>query len=135
MNMNRFLSCCLLIIGSLVIVSCASRADSKLIDKESGTYEVSVQSYQDCGGIWHGKNMCIENLRPQIYSLGSDICGKKPYAIGDCAEREGPDGREVYCVVQCNQPTKVNKSVLQKARLCQEKGGIWIDNRCELDLS
>ena len=135
MTHNRLLSLCFLAIIALLVVSCGTKANSRLIDSKYGLYEVSVQNYGDCGGIWHGKNMCIENLRPQITSLGADICGKQPNAIRDCAERDGASGREVYCMVECNAPPRVANSVIRKARLCQERGGVWIDNRCELDLS
>ena len=132
---NRLLPFLLLAAMAVAVASCGTKANSRAIDGQQGVYEVSVRNYGDCGGIWHGKSMCIENLRPQITSLAADVCGKKPNAVRDCSEREVSEGREVFCTVECNEPPKVSSSVIRKARLCQERGGIWIDDRCEIDLS
>lgn len=132
---NRLLSFCCLAALAILVASCGTKANSHLIDGKYGLYEVSVQNYGNCGGIWHGKNMCIENLRPQITGLGADICGKTPHAIRDCSERDVEKGREVFCMIECNKPPKVSNSIIRKARLCQERGGIWIENRCEIDLT
>ena len=134
--MNRFICFLLYSLALVIAVSgCArTKVDTKLLDRKYQVYEVSVQSFEECGGLWHGSESCIANLKPQVRGVASSLCGKSPESIHSCGERDSDKGRQVFCVVECSKRPNVDESVLKRAERCQKQGGIWINNRCELDI-
>jgi len=120
---------------ALALSGCArSKVQTQLIDRKYQVYEVAMQSFEECGGLWQGSETCVANLRPQIRGVAGSLCGKPPARIHSCATREAAEGRQVYCVVECNQRPDVDDNVLQRAERCQRQGGVWVNDRCELNL-
>ena len=120
---------------TLILTSCAkTKVQTKVLDRKYQVYEVALKSFEDCGGLWQGSETCVANLRPQVRAVATSLCGKPPSKIHSCSTREAESGREVYCVVECSELPNVNESVLIKAERCQQQGGVWVNDRCELKL-
>ncbi len=115
---------------------------------DGNTWQVNASNVSaDCNG-YSSAASCIGVLQPKVELHATEICGKKPYRIFLCEKLgnavNGLAG--IGCKVQCNEGTQVqivgDKSqadtspptadVVSKARKCQAKGGVWLNNSCQV---
>ena len=125
-------------------VSCTGVRDRMLSD--GNTWAIWVKDIGECNG-YSSADTCINNLESQVAARGSRICGKDPHRVYGCVKTSNPG---VECKVQCEpnvrreivepvqpEPRKnvgASKDVLKKAKKCQKKGGVWVNNSCQIIL-
>jgi hypothetical protein len=111
------------------------------------TWDIAHQNYDKCGGAWHSKDECIENLKPDVEAKAVEICGEVPFRFYNCGYRASGNSRKVSCLVQCKQmqdiktvapdeskPKIVPKVLMEKAKKCQQRGGVWVNDSCQIPI-
>jgi hypothetical protein len=119
---------------------------------DGNTWRVKVSDLGECNG-YSSVDKCISGLQPLVTKRGTELCGKKPERVFACSKNSA-EGElvGVACSVQCNDattvrlksplepattgdvPLKTDQEVVKKAKRCQEKGGVWLNNICQIDL-
>lgn len=143
-------SLALALMTALMLSACWSPGYRANMMADGNTWDVAASDYSLCGGSWHSTDDCFKNLMPLIERRSVETCGQKPVRIYNCGHRRPNEAREVGCSVQCKEAPIVqiqepvspaqqtrapNSEILKKAKVCQKKGGVWINDRCQIDIN
>ena len=135
---------------SLFLTSCWSPGYRANMMADGNTWDIAASDYSLCGGTWHSTDDCIKNLIPIIERRAIETCGQKPLRIYNCGHRRPNEAREVACSVQCkeapkfqiqepispsNPPKSPSAETIKRAKVCQKKGGVWINDTCQIDVN
>ena len=109
------------------------------------SYGTTFGGFENCLNYPGDDASCIPDALPHIERRGAELCSAKPYRIYGCSRHLRY--AIVECLVQCNAnprhevvpaTTEVKKGVTENikknAKKCQSKGGVWINDSCQIDL-
>lgn len=126
--------------------------DGKTWDVTYGRLDADVKG---CAWSTSVEN-CVIALKPGLEKHGVELCNGQPKRIFSCTKRERG---AIGCLVECPEDLvnsksgerkkdisdsneasaapkqeKVSKSVIEKAKKCQAKGGVWVNDSCQIDI-
>lgn len=101
------------------------------------------------GGFTSDDAACANSLKPFVIKRATELCGGQPERIYACG-RPGSQNA-VKCVVECKKSSQEikeaqipanevknslgpDKSAIEKAKKCQAKGGVWVNDVCQIDV-
>ena len=113
-----------------------------------GVYKVWASDLGECHGF-SGVETCSEGLKPLIQSRASrELCNGNIGPLYGCG-KDSLNGFVAFaCMVECiKEPEKVitnsnedepakppTKAILEKAKKCQGKGGVWVNDSCQVEI-
>lgn len=141
----------LILVACLACASCATTVSEHML-ADGNTWSVKVNAIGKCNG-YSSNETCISGIKPLVETRATELCGKSPQRVFACG-KSGDDGMVgVRCNVQCDEaktvkvrgpaegldavqtvPKKLNQDVVKKAKRCQEKGGVWVNDSCQIDV-
>ncbi len=109
------------------------------------SYGTKFGGFEGCNGFPSDNDPCFAAAMPYIEGRGAELCSAKPYRIYGCV-RKGTNAI-IECIVQCNANPRhevvpattemkkgVTENIKKNAKKCQSKGGVWINDSCQIDL-
>lgn len=137
--------------ATVLLGGCATLVNDQMM-ADGNTWRVKMTSLDKCNGFTSIES-CIEGIRPLIMKRGSELCGRRPERVFGCTKSMGGgEPINVSCNVQCNEattirvkgqsdaavanapPTKADSETFNKAKRCQEKGGVWLNGGCQISV-
>jgi hypothetical protein len=129
-----------------ILVGCATTYSDNMM-ADGNTWNISVSDIPSCNG-YMSSDSCVNALMPKIKQRGEQICSKPPYRIFACGKTTQSGLVAVACNIQCKEVAQiqlkgsepqqseeiVDKNILAKAKKCQERGGVWVNNSCQISL-
>jgi hypothetical protein len=125
---------------------------------DGNTWRIQLQDFSGgCGG-YTSSDDCMKALVPKITRMGQERCNRDPYRVFGCGVIDPSNiwgKKAVSCNVQCKESPKQDievvrdhesstksvvpsssgdENLLKKAKICQKKGGVWVNNMCVLDI-
>lgn len=111
-------------------------------------YGTTAGMFPGCRGGFSSDESCVEAALPHVLKRAEHVCSAKPYRIYACGRRVG-SVNEVECIVQCKEnprqelivpattssPQKVSEETVKKAKKCQSKGGVWVNDTCQINVA
>ena len=140
----------LVLIAMVVLGGCATTVSENMMP-DGNTWRVKVNALDKCSGF-SSVESCVDAIRPLIANRGSELCGRRPDRVFGCVKSTAGEIVGVICNVQCNEattvqikgksdtavasapPKKIDSDVFQKAKRCQEKGGVWLNDGCQINV-
>jgi hypothetical protein len=131
---------------SVILSACATRAAQSMLP-DGNTWDMRAANPSKCAA-YNSVDTCIMNLRPVIEAQARNVCGKEPARISNCQFAQNAVGglHGLQCYVKCDERTTIevqapaaqtstrgiDPEVVAKAKRCQSKGGVWINDVCQL---
>ena len=131
---------------SALLSACGTRVAHNML-ADGNTWDVRAANPAMCSG-YTSVETCIQNLRPVIEAQARNVCGKEPTRISNCQFAYNAVGgvHGLQCYAKCEERTTievqapstrsstrgVDPEIAAKAKRCQEKGGVWINDICQL---
>jgi hypothetical protein len=135
-----------------LLFGCATTASEHMM-ADGNTWSLKINDLSECNGF-SSNNTCVSGIMPLIERRATELCGKAPQRIFACGKSTDGGIVGVRCSVQCddaatvrvkeskgsispdNKPAleKLDQEVIKKAKRCQDKGGMWINDSCQIDI-
>jgi hypothetical protein len=93
---------------------------------------------------------CIQVAKPTIEQRAREICNGTPNRIFSCLKTVLGGFYAVTCSIKCKEanevkvlkdeeppvtpPSQKDETVFKKAKKCQAKGGIWVNDKCQIEV-
>jgi hypothetical protein len=129
----------------LFLESCATTYRDRMMD-DGNTWKIAVSDLNSCNGF-SSTDSCVRALKPMIDARATQACSAPPFRIFECGKTTLNARVALACRVHCKDPTQiqikiketeqntvVDKDLLTKAKKCQDKGGVWVNNSCQISL-
>jgi hypothetical protein len=138
----------------LLSTSCASPGYRQDLLADGNTWKIGygidhpglAYTWPGCSGFHGSAEECIPAAKPHIRQQGKVVCGKDPHRIYSCGVKQS--SHFVECLVECNprpqievsgesapaspQKDTLERSTIIKAKKCQERGGVWVNDSCHI---
>jgi hypothetical protein len=134
----------------LLTAGCITPQYSTQMLADGNTWKIrygQTAPWESCVGWIDDPQECIADGERHIRQIAESVCGETPYRVFSCGELS--TGNYVECDVQCKKmpelrtfdstksPPRVRPAagdVLEHAKKCQLKGGIWVNDTCQISL-
>ena len=103
--------------------------------------------WESCLGWLDDPKECTADGERHIRKIAASVCGEIPYRVFSCGEVNV--GNYVECDVQCKKTPEfrtvdseklspstatATPEVIERAKKCQIKGGVWVNDTCQIPL-
>ncbi len=144
-----------LIMSMILAPRCASPGFKEQMMADGNTWNIiyggAMASFSGCNGSFSSDETCIDSSIPHILQRAKELCSDFPTRVFACG-RIGSTN-QVSCNIQCKKNPKQevvisedkvparlpemqdkDAGAIKKAKRCQLKGGIWINDLCQIDI-
>ncbi len=140
----------LVLASTLLILSGCNISYRQAMLPDGNTWQINASEVGKCSGFT-SEESCVRRLRPRIEERARELCGREAFRIFGCEKLNRATSLVgIGCKVACNAGQQIQilgdspltssysesitKDTFEKAKKCQQKGGVWLNGGCQIEI-